>query len=181
MQMWKKNTWRLVIKDLIEVKPYFYWITGLFMLSILIGFFVELPNGTAILKEIVSGISTKTGIAVPLAIIWNNLLVAVFGITLGIFFGFFPLFATTINGLIVGSVMRDVLPGNIWALWKIVPHGIFELPAIMLTFAIGMKLGLELKQIKKNAILALRLFAIIILPLIFLAGVIEGALFLLMS
>ena len=63
----------------------------------------------------------------------------------------------------------------------LVPHGIFELPAILFSIGIGFKIGIDLFSRKKgnlkyNLREALRFFIYIILPLLIIAAIIEGAL-----
>jgi stage II sporulation protein M len=65
---------------------------------------------------------------------------------------------------------------------KLLPHGIFELPAIILALAFGLRIGmffysknpeLEFKYRVKNA---LRVFVFIIVPLLIIAAIIETSL-----
>ncbi len=77
----------------------------------------------------------------------NNALAALMFIGTGLFFGIYPLFGLIINGMALGYVWQAVeLAGQ--APWKmfvygILPHGIFEIPAIVLAAAFGMRIGLQ--------------------------------------
>ena len=64
---------------------------------------------------------------------------------------------------------------------NLIPHGIFELPAILFSIGIGTKIGADLinsnnkkRILKKNCIESLRFFVFVIFPLILIAGIIEG-------
>ena len=75
----------------------------------------------------------------------NNAIKSAIVVYLGLLFGLFPLVFLLINGMVIGFllfVMReqgadvaDVL------LYGILPHGILELPAIVIACAYGLKLG----------------------------------------
>ena len=100
---------------------------------------------------------------------------------LGIFFGIFPLWFTLQNGYVLGFVSSiSVGEAGIGSLWRIIPHGIFELPAIFISLGLGIKLGSfvfykdsrkKFNEFLKNS---LRVFIFIVIPLLVLAGIIEG-------
>ena len=75
--------------------------------------------------------------------------------------------------------------GGIFILWRLLPHGIFEIPAIIISISMGLRLGSFLfvyhgkkkcsefwKWIKKSSIA----FLLIVIPLLVIAGLIEGIL-----
>ena len=82
-------------------------------------------------------------------------------------------------GLISSLVTREA---GFSSLWMLVPHGIFEIPAIIISFAIGIKFGAfifcddKLKEFKFRLNNSLRVFFFIILPLLVLAAIIEAGL-----
>jgi len=67
-------------------------------------------------------------------------------------------------------------------MWRLVPHGIFELPAIFISLGIGLKFGTFIFQKNKSESFrrylwnSLQLFVLIIMPLLIAAAIIEGAL-----
>lgn len=76
-------------------------------------------------------------------IFWNNVLKTLLVIALGAFFGILPLFFLLTNGLLLGyigalSAQKESL---LFVLKGIVPHGILEIPAIIIAAAFGMRLG----------------------------------------
>jgi|ETNmetMinimDraft_2_1059921.scaffolds.fasta_scaffold72442_2 stage II sporulation protein M len=114
-------------------------------------------------------------------ILFNNLSSAFFGLFAGILFGVYPLFSSIVNGYVIGFVSKLVsAEQGIASLWRLLPHGIFELPAIFISFGLGLKLGTILlqkdsrkafREFLKNS---LKVFIFVILPLLILAAIIEG-------
>jgi len=62
------------------------------------------------------------------------------------------------------------------------PHGIFELPAIIISFALGIKLGSFVfakepwAELRRFVINCIRIFFFIVIPLLVIAAIIEGIL-----
>ncbi len=109
----------------------------------------------------------------------NNSFTCFLDIVLGPLIGIFPLFSAFINGGLLGWFAKE--QGLIIFL-AIVPHGTFEIPAFLLSAAIGLRLGREVlkrkgdRDVKKELRNGLRVFLILILPLLFIAAIIESAL-----
>ena len=102
------------------------------------------------------------------------------GVTLlcGIFFGIAPLFAALTNGLLVGYVFA-VSPLQTW---KLIPHGIFELPAVFIGWGLGVWCGMWLLKTPRWQTLkfrlgrSIRIYFTLIVPLLVVAAIIEGGL-----
>ena len=98
-------------------------------------------------------------------------------------FGIFPFFIAIYNGYVLGYVLKLVV-GKIGFLeiWKLFPHGIFELPAVFISLGLGIKLGASLfaknsdKEFLRRLKNSARVFFFIVLPLLVIAAVIEGSL-----
>jgi len=73
----------------------------------------------------------------------NNALKSILIIYAGVFFGVLPLFFLIINGMVIGYLAElQVQTGQLGLFMKgIVPHGIIEIPAIIIACAYGLKLG----------------------------------------
>ena len=119
-------------------------------------------------------------------IISNNVKSTFFGIIFGAFFGIFSLVGAITNGYLLGFVsFLSVNDGGILTLWKIFPHGIFELPAVFISLGLGLKIGTFAFQKKKlysfrnYLINSLKVFLLVIVPLLVIAGIIEGTLMIL--
>ncbi len=113
----------------------------------------------------------------------NNLKSAFFAIIFGIALGIFPITIAIVNGYLIGFVSRySVSQEGVLVLWRLLPHGIFELPAILISIGLGIKIGKEViqkrkfKKIKEPFLKSLKVFLFIILPLLFIAAIIEGIL-----
>ena len=113
---------------------------------------------------------------------------AFLGLISGIFLGLFPLLLTFLNGYVLGFVMRlSVSAVGVGSLWRLVPHGIFELPALIISLGLGLKLGMfifskkPIKQLKYDLDNSLRVFFFVIVPLLLIAGFIEAGLIILLS
>ena len=67
-------------------------------------------------------------------------------------------------------------------LWRLAPHGIFELPALFISLGLGLKLGMfflekdKVKTFRNYLWNSLRVFLYIIIPLLLVAALIEGTL-----
>jgi stage II sporulation protein M len=114
-------------------------------------------------------------------IIYNNAKASLFAIILGVGFGIFPMISLIVNGYVLGFVARlSTDQQGIFVLWRLLPHGIFELPAVLISIGIGLRLGTELiinrKKFGDKFFGAMRVFLLIILPLLIIAGIIEGCL-----
>ncbi len=79
-----------------------------------------------------------------LFLFWHNLRAVLLVVFLGLALGVYPAFSMLFNGLIIGVVGVISVGSASWAafLAGIVPHGVFEIPALLLGAAIGMRLGL---------------------------------------
>jgi len=109
----------------------------------------------------------------------NNSFTCFLDIVLGPLIGIFPMFSAFINGGLLGWFAKE--QGLIIFL-AIVPHGIFEIPAFLLSASIGLRLGREVlkrkgeRHFKKELRNGLKVFLILILPLLLIAALIESAL-----
>jgi len=169
-----------------DSRKYIFIITALFLIFAIIGYFVPVPAEIeSLLKEKIKEIMMMfEGLNLPQTI-WmifsNNVYVSFLSIVFGILFGIFPLITSLSNGFIIGYVMyKAVSVEGILTLWKLFPHGIFELPAIIISMGIGLRLGMTLlfktKLIKKECLSSLFAFLLIVTPLLILAAIIEGCL-----
>ncbi len=171
-----------------ESRNFIYLILILFFAFALIGFFIPVPE--SLLKQILEYIHElikKTEGMSQLELIWfifqNNALSSFWGLILGVFLGIFPALVAALNGYILGFVaLTTVKSGSFLELWRLLPHGIFELTAVFISLGLGLKLGETLFQkdkiiyFKENLLNSLKVFLLIILPLLIFAAIIEGTL-----
>lgn len=170
-----------------KTKPFIFAIIILFFIFVLIGFFVPAPSYLIEkISEFVRELSLKTEnmsvFELIRFILFNNLQVSFFGMILGVFFGIIPVIFAVANGYILGFIFAvSVKAAGIGVLWRILPHGIFELPAIFISLGLGLKFGSliirrKIKELKDFFWKALKVFFLIIVPLLIIAGIIEGIL-----
>ncbi|WP_166245915.1 stage II sporulation protein M [Paenibacillus turpanensis] len=80
-----------------------------------------------------------------LFIFLNNAIKAVLIMFAGLFFGLIPLVFIVMNGMVLGFVFRNALEQgrdlSVLIVKGILPHGILEVPAILIAGALGLKLG----------------------------------------
>ena len=124
----------------------------IFITGWIAGYLIFLNNPDMALREssLFSGIEKKftffENLSTPGRVIFlflNNMLVAVLSIFLGSILGLFPIIAAFINGFTVGVISGSIIEteGAGYLLAGLVPHGIFELPAIFISIGMGLKLG----------------------------------------
>ena len=171
-----------------ESKKFIYLVMGIFFVFTMAGFFIPAPEylSEQIMKFIEELLIKTEGLSqfqLIKFIFFNNLKSSFFGMILGILFGVFPVLATIVNGYVLGFVaVLSVSHAGIPSLWRLLPHGIFEFPAIFISLGLGLRLGTfvfkknEWKFLKKNLFKSLKIFVLIIIPLLIVAGVIEGCL-----
>lgn len=181
------------LEYIIESKNFIYIIIGIFSFFVLFGFFIPPPeflynSVVDFVKEILEATKNMSPPQLIWFIISNNVRSTFFGVSLGILLGIFPIINAVANGYILGFVSAlSVESGGLSVLWKLLPHGIFELPAIFISLGLGLKFGTFMFQKKKlesfsNYLLnSMRVFLLIVIPLLIIAGIIEGTLMVLFN
>ncbi len=178
-----KKSW----ETLKQSKNYIWFAVILFFLVTIIGFifpvfFVDEIMG--VLEKLVLEFEGLGVFETILKIFLNNLQASFLSVVFGVILGLFPLSATIINGYVLGFVARhSVAEKGVFVLWRILPHGIFELPAVLISIGLGFWLGVSILKrgvswsgFKKKFVDAVRVFVFIVIPLLVVAGVIEGVL-----
>lgn len=158
----------------------------IFITGIAIGIYDLLNVNDTFLKifgELTSKFHGNYGIILFLMILYQNLRATAVIVFSGILFSVLPIIASLFNGIIIGCVFSnlehsDKLTQSKAVLYTI-PHGIFEIPAILFALSLGIKFGLwPLKEhkfdyIKTNFIRSVQFYIMIILPLLVIAAIIE--------
>lgn len=124
-----------------------------------------------------------------LGLIKNNITACAVMVLLGIIpYLFLPYLSLIINGGIIGAALAMIVSnmgnvGIITFLASIIPHGIFEIPAIILSFALGVSLCIFLMdKIRKKPTTPtnvfftnlIKTFVFVCIPLLLVAGVVEA-------
>ncbi|MFN3384513.1 MAG: stage II sporulation protein M [Archaeoglobaceae archaeon] len=109
----------------------------------------------------------------------NNSIKSFIAMLLGVFFGVIPILFIFLNGLIIGFFASFIGSeiGIITFLLLLLPHGILEIPAVILACSYGFLLGVEFlrdrKNLRKHVSKAILNFVRFVLPMLLVAAFIE--------
>ena len=154
---------------------------AIFFLAILLGIlhsFLDPSAGVVLLSELqplVEKLMVLEEWQLVLFIFLNNSVKILAAILLGTLLSIFPIFFLLLNGYLIGLIAQHF--GLALVLAGIVPHGIFEIPALLLGAGAGIHLGwIVFKRrdcLKDELIQALWLFLKVIVPLLLIASLVE--------
>lgn len=180
--------WKDDVAYLRSIRGYILLSILLFAGSAILGFVAASrdPQLVAIyIEEIGSKIGWILGLSPPMMmgfIFLNNLFASTIAMLLGIGFGIVPALVAVLNGVVLGVIGYHAIEtiGVMYLVAAILPHGIIELPTVLICIGVGFRLGhlLLLTFLGKDVDLggevrfALRLLRWVVLFL-FLAAVIE--------
>ncbi len=122
-------------------------------------------------------------------IFFNNATACAMMVLFGCFLALPAMFSLLMNGMVIGVLFSQIAAQGVASTWELIvfgllPHGIFELPAVMISAALGIKLGIVLiKPLKEKTRLESFGFvwlevvksAGVILALLVIAALVEGA------
>ncbi|HNR44755.1 MAG TPA: stage II sporulation protein M [Methanofastidiosum sp.] len=168
---------------------------GLFLLGCISGFYifkVVFNNNPEIIdsflkefQDMFGPLKEMTSLELFFTIFFVNTRTSFLIMMLGVFVGFFPFMSLWGNGTVVGLLYGKFIAegGNsLVFLMGILPHGVIEIPAILIAASQGFRLGKEIisppsgksrsESLRVNIWKGLKLFAIII-PLLLIAALIE--------
>ena len=164
-----------------EARRYIYFTIILFVGGAVVGY--AFPSRFAGLLGTIQGLAARlvesSTPAVILTLFLQNASSAFIATWLGLIFGLVPLFGALVNGIILGAVLA-LTGGGLMALLSLIPHGIFELPAIFISWGLGLWRGMwpfqgeKKKSYQERARKAYYVFFTLVLPLLALAAIIEG-------
>lgn len=187
----EKGVYAEVWKYLKESKIYFLIAGIIFLCAILIGYVFPVFFSEIILNFIKNIINQTQGFGfwqLFVFIIQNNVMSAFIGMLAGIFLGIFPALNAAMNGYVLGFVMNKTSEAaGSSILLRLLPHGIFEIPALIISLGLGIRLGMFLfaknrgKDLKYNLENSLRVFLFVVIPLLIIAGFIEVGLIVLLG
>ncbi|MCG2730535.1 MAG: stage II sporulation protein M [Acetobacterium sp.] len=178
-----------------NLKPTFYFCLAFFVIMIVLNTMVFLSDpqmSQTYFNELQSLFNEKqfldgSGVELWFGIFFNNLLASAISILLGVIpFLFLPMFSLASNAIIVG-LMGAVyqINGVGWMpfLIGILPHGVIEIPALILGITLGVHICLKLVktilrrsfkgELKQAVIGCMRIYILWMIPLFFIAAFIE--------
>ncbi len=177
------------LEYLYSLRKYILAVTVIFFLSLIIGLGFSIKNPglsesyLQMFEQSFGWITTLNPFLIMLLIFLNNALKSLMALLLGILFGIIPLLFVAGNGIIL-SMLADAVSrqhGTIFVIAAILPHGIVELPMILISAGIGIRLGHVMilyfigakADIKQELKQGLRFYFRRIAPLLFVAAAIE--------
>jgi stage II sporulation protein M len=175
-------TYRKSYQIIVNHRKYLALTAAIFFVCVVIGY--VFPNAfphDQVIDRILAQLEGKDRFAVTFFIIQNNITTAFLAIVFG--FLFLPVFAILFNGYLVGAVIhQSIQKSSGWIVLYLLPHGVLELPAIFLAFGLGLRIGMcwfvqnRWTNMKIAYADAFIVFVYVIVPLLIIAGVIEGTL-----
>jgi len=162
--------------------------TGIFLITILLGVLIGQNAALEVLRRLGGLVerfarTENLSLLLFLLIFLNNGIKALAIIFLGVLLGIPPLLFIGLNGFIVGSVGSALESALGWkyVMASVVPHGVIEVPMLLLATALGLTLGMESfkwltrreSQVKLQLSECLKVYLKWILPGIAIAAIIE--------
>ncbi len=161
----------------------------LFVLSMVIGYVVAIMYPDMVMQSleelegVVELLKHLSLIQIMFLIFLNNALKSLLILVLGIGFGIVPLLFIAYNGYFLGIFSHKILMEQslLYLMGGLLPHGIIEIPMVVISAAIGVRLGLkglaslkgEQVYLKEEMITGIKFFFYWIMPLLFIAAVVE--------
>lgn len=167
------------------LRPLFLLCLLLFVFSLAMGLYLgDRVPGEALdeVLEMLPAIENLSPLTLFLFIVVNNVIKSFLWMVLGVIFSLPSLFFIILNGFLIGwfSYSVQLEHGLPFTAAALIPHGIIEIPTILLSSAAGMGLGYQMiNLLRKRSGLraefkkALSLFIWRIAPLLILAAVVE--------
>lgn len=164
-----------------EARAYIFLSLFLFLAGAVIGFYwpARFEGLLAAIEQLATRLQESSTPGIIATIFLQNASSAFLAIWLGLILGLLPLVGAVTNGILLGMILA-VTGGGLPAVLSLIPHGIFELPAIFIAWGVGIWRGMWLFQperktaYKDRARKAYFIFLTLILPLLIIAAVIEG-------
>ena len=166
-----------------EARNCIFIVTAIYCCAILLGW--AYADNLAFLEEQVKKLAAqfagKNAITFIFKIFLHNLIATYVAMCFVVLFGAVPTIIALFNGLILGWIIVTAQArtgANIWMI--IIPHGIFEWPAMIIAWGIGLWRGWGYRfsdtsgTWKERWETAHKVFFTIVLPLLFIAAIIEG-------
>ena len=166
-------------------------ITGiLFLLFIAMGYWTAQADPAvgdqlyAMFQEmVVASVISDSSAIMAFQIFINNAQICALMFLGGATFGLLTMFFLVTNGIVIGALisvlLRDMSFNTL--ILGLLPHGIFEIPAVLISAALGMMVARGLWEeiagkgnVLRTAGVAGRLFVMYVVPFIFIAACVEG-------
>ncbi|MEX1027944.1 MAG: stage II sporulation protein M [Candidatus Paceibacterota bacterium] len=175
---------------IVQLPRYLAWSGGIFVAGVVLGVgaYLFLPGTSRLviseLAAFAHGALDGSALEIVLFLFMNNAVKALGAMIFGVLFAIAPVAFLLVNGFVVGLVFSyaTALAGPSLVLASLLPHGVIELPAMLVAAALGLLLGVHFVRrirretevpITKPLILSARLFIVYLIPLFLVAAVLE--------
>jgi stage II sporulation protein M len=173
------------------IKPYILILALIFATAFLAGALAPSPTRqqlTDAFQVVADNYRGLAGGKLFFTILLHNVMASIFILISGVIVGIIPTFAIGANGFLLGVVYRQA--AEVAGYWKaalnVLPHGVFELPALLIAASYGLWLGVTVVRkirgkestLRFNIEYAFRRYFAIVFPLLIVAAGIEAALIL---
>jgi stage II sporulation protein M len=134
-------------------------------------------------KEVAGEIISNNSLDIFVKLFFNNLEACIMLFLGGASFGILTIFILSLNGIVIGSIMEIVHKDHsaLFVAAAILPHGIFEIPAFIISGALGILLaqslvsewygGADTASVARNYA---RIFMVYVIPLVAVAAFVEA-------
>lgn len=168
---------------------YIFVICVIFFMALANGYFLAIQNpegGRQAIDQFFSGFGFADDISsfqLFLYIFLNNSIKAFLVVLFGFFFGIVPIFFVFTNAELIGLVLAvfGAREGFLKVVLSLLPHGIFEIPAILIASGYGLWLGVRFyrklrygEPFREAFWFAMRKYFTVVFPLLLLAAFIEA-------
>ena len=162
--------------------------TVIFLVTFILGMLVAQESAEQIMKQLGELLKPlrpvgNLSMLFLLLIFANNAIKALGAVLFGVLLGLPPLLFVSLNGFILGGVVSAVksLKGVEYVIVSLVPHGVVEIPMLLLATALGLTVGLESfkwlmrreSRVKSQLSACLKLYLRWVLPGLAVAALIE--------
>jgi stage II sporulation protein M len=162
--------------------------TGVFLISLVVGTLIGQDTVESLLREFGAALqplasTDNVSVLLLLIVFSNNAIKVLLLVLLGILVGLPPLLFIAVNGFVLGGLgaALESVMGWRYVLASFVPHGVIEIPLILLAAALGLTVGLESfkwlgrreSRVKLQLSNGLRVYVRWILPGLAVAAIIE--------
>lgn len=174
-------------------RPYLLIVTLIFAASFLAGTFAPASvrkEVTETFQFVADSYRGLDGGEIFFNILLHNVMASILILVSGVLIGILPALSMGSNGFFLGVLYSQAAEiGGYWkAALKILPHGVFEIPALLLSASYGLWLGVMVVRRmrgKESTLLSVhmarffRRYLAVVVPLLIVAAAIETALFIL--
>ncbi len=189
MKMYGVNSKEQMLQYIRTIRREILFMFLVFGISAIIGYFTAIMYPEVVLKSLeeleglVELLKDLSLLQIMFLIFLNNalksLLILIFGVVLGIV----PFFFIAYNGYFLGIFSHKILAEHsiLYLVAGLLPHGIIEIPMVVVSAAIGLRLGSkglaflkgESVNLKEEMLTGIKFFFFWIMPLLFIAAAVE--------